>query len=161
MDISKTISHLIDGWPIKVGLAGLLAAAEVHIELLFLFAVLVFIDLFTKWISLSYGFLGDGAQRDLWSCIRTIPAAHRAGVINSNAMKTQFFHKILIYLIVVIGASFADMTFVVLGRTTVWVSLAVGYLAATELLSLLENLNDAGVDGLTNLISIVKSKQGK
>lgn len=159
--LAKTVSNLIDGWPVKVGMAGLLAAAEVHIELLFLFAILVFIDLFSKWIALSYGFLGDGADRDVLTCIKAIPAAHRAGVINSNSMKTRFVEKILVYLFIVISAGIGDYVFIILGKTTLWVSLAVGYLAATEILSILENLNDAGVDGLTNLISLVKSKQGK
>lgn len=158
--IGKTVSNLIDGWPVKIGLAGLLAAAEVHIELLFLFAVLVFIDLLTKWIALSYSFLGDG-QRDIMTCIRTIPAAHRAGIINSNVMKTRFVEKILVYLLIVISSGLGDYVFIILGKTTLWVSLAVGYLSATEILSILENLNDAGIDGLTNLISLVKSKQGK
>ena len=42
----------------------------------------------------------------------------------------------------------------------VLMDLCISYLAASELLSIIENLNDAGVSCLAGLVNIVKKKAG-
>ena len=86
---------------------------------------------------------------------------NRLFVLTKRLYSNRRLKKIFVYLLIVISAGIGDYVFTILGKTTLWVSLAVGYLSATEILSILENLNDAGVDGLTNLISLVKNRQGK
>ena len=50
---------------------------------------------------------------------------------------------------------FADMVLAYLGKPDFFITLAIGYLAASELLSIVENLDEAGVDGLKDLIELL------
>ena len=87
--------------------------------------------------------------------IKAIPLAHRQGVISSDVMKTRFIGKIIVYIIIVISSGFADMVLAYLGKPDFFITLAIGYLAASELLSIVENLDEAGVDGLKDLIELI------
>ena len=87
--------------------------------------------------------------------IKAIPLAHRQGIISSDVMKTRFIGKIIVYIIIVISSGFADMVLAYLGKPDFFITLAIGYLAASELLSIVENLDEAGVDGLKDLIELL------
>ena len=47
------------------------------------------------------------------------------------------------------------MVLAYLGKPDFFIILAIGYLAASELLSIVENLDEAGVDGLKDLIELL------
>ena len=47
------------------------------------------------------------------------------------------------------------MVLAYLGKPDFFITLAIGYLAASELLSIVENLDEAGVDGLKDLIELI------
>ena len=53
----KAVSRLIDGWPFKIAVGGIVALVQFHLELITLFAVLIVIDLLTKWLALAYEFI--------------------------------------------------------------------------------------------------------
>lgn len=55
--------------------AGLLALGAVHVELASLLAVVVVMDLVTKWIALAHGYLKSQRERDsdFLSCLAAIP----------------------------------------------------------------------------------------
>ena len=46
----------------------------------------------------------------------------------------------------------------VLDKPTWAVMTVIGYLVVTELLSIIENLNDAGVEAMSGLVAFVKKK---
>ena len=58
------------------------------------------------------------------------------------------------YFLLVIGALFADWQ----ATTPIFVNLIISYLSATEFLSIVENLNDAGISALSGLINIIKNR---
>jgi hypothetical protein len=119
-----------------------------------LFCVLVIFDLGTKWIALAKQVVPK-ENPSLMEEIKAIPLAHRQGVISSDVMKTRFIGKIIVYIIIVISSGFADMVLAHLGKPDFFITLAIGYLAASELLSIVENLDEAGVDGLKDLIELI------
>ena len=96
----RAICGIPDGWPYKILTGILFIALSKHVMLFTAFAAVVAIDLFAKFIALSYHWLLENKIENpsLLDSIRGIPAAHRARVINSHEMKTQFAGKIFAYL---------------------------------------------------------------
>ena len=82
----RAICSIPDGWPYKILMGILLIAMSKHIMLFTAFAVLVALDLFAKFIALSYHWLIENnvEKPSLVDSIRGIPAAHRARIINSH-----------------------------------------------------------------------------
>lgn len=157
----KAVSRLIDGWPFKIAVGGFIALVQFHLELVTLFSVLIVIDLLTKWLALAYEFIKTESNAPtVIDTIHAMPAAHRAGVISSRQMKNQFLLKMGVYVLVTIVSGIADIMIAAVHHPAVLMELCISYLAASELLSIIENLNDAGVSCLAGLVNIVKRKAG-
>ena len=158
-----TIGHLGENWAVKLaGAAFVGVACSMHAQLLLAFVGLVIIDLITKWIALSKEYLCKKKRRKnptLWQCVTAIPAARKAGYIKSEAMKHRFLGKIVVYLCVVFAGGLADYIMVVMEKPTWAVLLLVGYLSITEMISILENLQDAGVEEAEKLHDILEKKR--
>ena len=92
------------------------------------------------------------------SCILAIPSAHRAGMISSRQMKRQFAGKMVLYILLTVGGGAADRLLASVGRPGLFMEMCVSYLAASEMLSIVENLNDAGVGVLSGLVRKVNRK---
>ena len=75
-------------------------------------------------------------------------------------MKHRFIGKIIVYILCVLAGVLVDVTMLALGQPTWAVPLIVGYLVVTELLSICENLNDAGIEAVQGLINAIKKKEG-
>ena len=116
-----------------------------HFILFMGFILLVFVDCITKWVAISYEFLKEKGVENpsILACIKGTKTARKAGRINSSTMKERGLGKIAIYVIC----------------TPTWmVSLVIGYMVVTEVLSVIENLSDAGVDVLDKLIGKLKGR---
>ena len=139
----KSICNITIGWPVKlVGGAVLLIVAR-HAALLTAFSLLVALDLF-----------GDN-DPSLLDSIKAIPEAHRQRIINSHEMKTQFIGKMIVYILTVIAAALVDF---MIGHLN-FSQIVIAYLASTELLSIIENLDDAGVSAVHDLVGLIKRKR--
>ena len=156
--VGKVFDGLYMGWPYKTMLGIVFLALERHLELFTAFACIVCVDLFAKFIALSYGYLTQSMPEkpSLVDSFKGIPAAHRAGVINSHAMRTQFVEKITVYMLLVVAGALVDF---MLGRSE-FANLVIAYLASSELLSIVENLDDAGVSAVHDLAALVKRRRG-
>lgn len=150
----KAIKNLSDWWILKLGLSGILIELQFHFTVFLLFCLLVILDLSTKWIALAKQVI-EKENPSVWEEIKAIPLAHREGIISSDVMKTRFVCKIMVYIIIVIGSGVADIVLEYVGKPDFFITLAIGYLAASELLSIVENLDEAGVDGLKDLIELI------
>ena len=145
---------------IGAGIVG--AACSMHGQLLLAFVALIVIDLVTKWLALSREYLTKRKRRKtttLWQCVVNIPAARKAGYIKSEAMKHRFLGKIIIYLLIVFAGAAVDNIMVTMQHPTWAVLLMVGYLSVTELISIVENLQDAGVEEAGKLQEILEKKR--
>ena len=135
---------------------------SMHGQLLLAFVGLIVIDLVTKWIALSKEYLVKKKRRKtttFWQCVTSIPAARKAGYIKSEAMKHRFLGKIIVYLLVVFAGALADHIMLTMDKPQWAVLLLVGYLSITELISILENLQDAGVEEAGQLHDILEKKR--
>ena len=135
---------------------------SMHGQLLLAFVGLIIIDLITKWIALSKEFLVKKRRKKVitvWQCVCSIPAARKAGFIKSEAMKHRFLGKIIVYLLVVFAGALADHIMMTMDKPQWAVLLLVGYLSVTELISILENLQDAGVEEAGQLHDILEKRR--
>ena len=158
-----TIGHLGENWAIKfAGAAFMGVACSMHGQLLLAFVGLVIIDLVTKWLALSRQYLTKKKRKKnptLWQCFCNILSARKAGYIKSEPMKHRFLGKVLVYFFVVFAGGLADYIMVVMDKPTWAVLLLVGYLSITELISIVENLQDAGVEEAEKLHDILEKKR--
>ena len=153
---------LYSGWSYKTAMAAIMVVLlHKHAILFYAFSALVVLDCLTKWLAIAHDYLvkqGKTAPTIFQSLI-AIKAARSAGLISSEVMKHRFLGKICIYLLCVMAAASADLIMVELSKPAWAVSTIIGYLTATELLSIVENLNAAGVEAVKGLIDTVKKKR--
>ena len=132
-----------------------------HAVLFIAFSALVFIDCFTRWMSLSYKRLqGMGQTPSVMQIIGGIEAARAEGLISSEVMKHRFVGKLIVYILCVLAAVLVDVCMIALHQPPWAVPLVAGYLVVTELLSICENLNDAGIEAVQGLVNIIKKRRG-
>lgn len=132
-----------------------------HAVLFIAFSALVFIDCFTRWMSLSYKRLqGMGQTPSVMQIIGGIEAARAEGLISSEVMKHRFVGKLIVYILCVLAAVLVDVCMIALHQPPWAVPLVAGYLVVTELLSICENLNDAGIEAVGKIAALVKRRRG-
>lgn len=132
-----------------------------HAVLFIAFSALVFIDCFTRWMSLSYKHLqGMGQTPSVMQIIGGIEAARAEGLISSEVMKHRFVGKLIVYILCVLAAVLVDVCMIALHQPPWAVPLVAGYLVVTELLSICENLNDAGIEAVGEIAALVKRRRG-
>lgn len=151
---------LWDHFPFKsfTGVILLWVGRQAGMFMVFMF--LVFMDCFTRWMAISYGRLAakKANSPSLMDAILSIPAARREGLITSRVMKKQGVEKLILYHLCVLTAAGADYLLSLSGSYSFLSGAVVSYLAVTEALSIVENLSDAGVDGLEKLAQQVRKR---
>lgn len=153
---------LYSGWSYKTAMAAIMVVLlHRHAILFYAFSALVVLDCLTKWLAIAHDYLVKQGKTEptIFQSLIAIKAARSAGLISSEVMKHRFLGKICIYLLCVMAAASADLIMIELSKPAWAVSTIIGYLTATELLSIVENLNAAGVEAVKGLIDIVKKKK--
>lgn len=163
--IIESWNSLIDSFVLKALLSGAAAVAIwligiKHVQILGVFILLVFIDLFTKWAAISYQMLIDeyGYDKDqiaVWEKYRAIPLAFEKGLISSRYMRKGFVFKVATYVAATMAAVlFDEMS----GQRQFAVSLVWLYLGSCEFLSIMENLRDGGNAMLGKFLDLIRTK---
>ena len=159
-DIANTLKNLTHDMVLKLLASSILVALFYHAVLFAMFGAMVFLDLFSRWLALSHQYLVTHKQEaTLIDCFLGIKKAHKAGLISSYVMRKTFFSKMITYLILIIGASIVDYMIKGAGGGVMAVSLVITYLSMTELLSIVENLDEAGVSAMHDLIDLIKGRR--
>lgn len=159
-DIANTLKNLTHDMVLKLLASSILVALFYHAVLFAMFGAMVFLDLFSRWLALSHQYLVTHKQEaTLIDCFLGIKKAHKAGLISSYVMRKTFFSKMITYLILIIGASIVDYMIKGTDRSVMAVSLVITYLSMTELLSIVENLDEAGVSAMHDLIDLIKGRR--
>lgn len=159
-DIANTLKNLTHDMVLKLLASSILVALFYHAVLFAMFGTVVFLDLFSRWLALSHQYLVTHKQEaTLIDCFWGIKKAHKAGLISSYVMRKTFFSKMMTYLLLIIGASIVDYMIKGSGGSVMAVSLVITYLSMTELLSIVENLDEAGVSAMHDLIDLIKGRR--
>lgn len=158
-------NSLTDSFILKAILSGAAAIAIwvigiKHVQILGVFILLVFVDLFTKWAAIAYQMLIDeyGYDKDqiaVWEKYRAIPIAFEQGKISSRYMRKGFVFKVATYVAATMAAVlFDEMS----GQRQFAVSLVWLYLGSCEFLSIMENLRDGGNAMLGKFLDLIRTK---
>lgn len=159
--VAHTWGQLSTLWGGKLVAGSILGIAlSAHAYLLLLFVALVVLDLLTKWLEIARTYLKERQDADtsLYHALFSVGAAHRAGYIRSDVMKHRFLGKICVYLLFTFAAAVVDISLGILSAPRFALVLTVGYLMVTEFLSILENLQAAGVEMAQGLHDLVERK---
>ena len=161
------MKDLLTEWQGKIVLTiGAVLATEtfhLHAALLACFGVLEFLDLFSRWLAISFEMLQEGdphAHPSLWLCLKSIPEARRQRRINSARMREAFFSKMIKWVVLIGGSAAADYMLKLTGQSMKVLTVVVSYISATEVLSVLENLGSAGVKDASRLVELINLKLG-
>ncbi len=158
--MTEYVKNLWQWFPLKVcgGLA--LTGMENQVWTVGAFFLLIFLDCFTRWLAISGAYLqGKGVEKpSLWEEIQALPAARRKGLICSSTMKRRGTQKLILYNICLITASAADFLISISFMDMKLVDMVMSYLAMTEFLSIVENLSDAGVASMEELLKRVRNE---
>ena len=100
------------------------------------------------------------AAPSLWQALRALRAAHRAHYISSKEMRRGVVHKILSDIAVVLSAAVLDFMLVHVQSPGFATGLVMGYLAMTEFVSIMENLQDSGVVEAGAFAALVSRRGG-
>ncbi len=95
-------------------------------------------------------------QPTILQSVLNLRKARREGAISSEVMKHRFLGCRISNLCP--SAAVVDMVMSKLNQPYWAVTLVIGYLVATELLSIIENLSGAGVSQITSLVDLIKKK---
>ena len=158
-------NSLTDSFLLKVILSGAGAVGMwlihiKHVQILGVFILLVFVDLFSKWAAIAYRMLVDEYKYNadeiaVWEKYRAIPLAFDKGLISSRYMRKGFVFKVATYVAATLAAVlFDEMS----GQKQFAVSLVWLYLGSCEFLSIMENLRDGGNVMLGKFLDLVKTK---
>lgn len=161
------MKDLLSEWQGKVVLTvGAVVATEtfhLHAMLLACFGVLEFLDLFSRWLAISFEMLQEDdphSHPSLWLCFKSIPEARRQKRINSARMREAFFSKMIKWVVLIGGSAAADYMLKLTGQSMKILVVVVSYISATEVLSVLENLGAAGVKDASRLVELINLKLG-
>ena len=162
------MKDLLTEWQGKLVLTlGAVLATEtfhLHAMLLACFGVLEFLDLFSRWLAISFEMLQEDdphSHPSLWLCFKSIPEARRQRRINSARMREAFFSKMIKWVVLIGGSAAADYMLKLTGQGNMKILVVVvSYISATEVLSVLENLGAAGVKDASRLVELINLKLG-
>ena len=158
--MTEHVKNLWQWFPLKVCGGLVLTGVENQVWTVGAFFLLIFLDCFTRWLAISGAYLhGKGVEKpSLWEEIQALPAARREGLICSSTMKRRGTQKLILYNICLLTASAADYLISISFMDMKLVDMVMSYLAMTEFLSIVENLSDAGVASMEELLKRVRNE---
>ena len=166
--ILKYAISLTNNWQVKFICAGILTTALNFVQgpygtILDAFFWLIVIDIATRWIAIGYKYLLDKGvtkeQITIFDKIQAIILAFDEKILTSKIMLWGFFGKFVLFAILLFASSHIDHVLLGLGIPLNFavVKFMLAYICYNEILSVAENLRDAGNDHMDKLIEILNA----
>lgn len=166
--ILKYAISLTNNWQVKFICAGVLTTALNFVKgpygtILDAFFWLIVIDIATRWIAIGYKYLLDKGvtkeQITMFDKIQAIVLAFDEKILTSKIMLWGFFGKFVLFAILLFASSHIDHVLLGLGIPLNFavVRFMLAYICYNEILSVAENLRDAGNDHMDKLIEILNA----
>lgn len=157
--------RISEDWPSKIAATAIVIVFsdyfQVHFQILLIFIALEILDICTKFLALGhkvYLARHPKSTPTISQSFRSISAAHLCGEINSKTMREKFIEKIIFYIVTIGISAAGDWALSLIHKPDLLFSLVVTYICATEFLSVLENLNDAGISMAGAMLKFVKDR---
>lgn len=159
---------LVKHWHIKFIGAGVLTTLLSFVQgtygtILDAFFWLIVLDIATRWVAIGYQYLIDkGIQKEkITTCdkIKAIVLAFDEKILTSKIMLWGFLGKYVLFAILLIASRHIDLVLVGLGLPLEFavVKFMLAYICYNEILSVAENLRDAGNKHLDKLIELLNA----
>ena len=169
MDIKMHLESIADCLPMSIAtsVATYLFSSSlgIHLEMYLIFAVIVCLDVLTRWLACSHQLwklLYPQSPSTLYDCFRLLLQSRRLRFFDSNRMRNGFKSKMITYFILMLASGLADWMISAYGGKGYMLTLVVYILTATEFISCLENLEEAGVGSVaSDLKKIIKGRKDK
>ena len=166
--ILKYAISLTNNWQVKFICAGILTTALNFVQgpygtILDAFFWLIVIDIATRWIAIGYKYLLDKGvtkeQITIFDKIQAIILAFDEKILTSKIMLWGFFGKFVLFAILLFASSHIDHVLLGLGIPLNFavVKFMLAYICYNEILSVAENLRDAGNEHMDKLIEILNA----
>ena len=166
LNIQKALESLCDHLPAKIVGSVVISSLTDIGSLLAIFCGMEFLDLFSKWISLSHDYWVNTYGQEftdkhgcLWLYVKWIPECRRFRYINSSAMKNQFTSKMLTYTILILVCALADSSVKRVGGVAFISTIGISMISLTEALSIVENLASANIGIADSIKGILQKKK--
>lgn len=157
----KNLQSIFEYFETKVAAAAVsLVFSDDLLILLVLFLVLEVLDIFTRCIAESARLYKDMYNKtaDLYTYCLFLRQAHRFRYIHSRELRHGFLSKMLTYMLLLLLAATTDAALSCAQSQRIALTVVVTILATTELLSSLENLNEANVSITTKVLEKLRKK---
>ena len=164
----KALLSLADNWPVKFIGSGILLTIQDfldsnHATIITAYFWLIAIDVATRWLAIGYRYLVDGvadvSQITTVDKIKAIILAFDQRIITSKIMLWGFAGKYMVFLVLIGAAVHADSILGRMGIAIPWpvLKFVLAYIVYNELLSICENLRDAGNGKLDKLVELLNT----
>lgn len=162
----NTLKSVAEQAPAKLaataGVTTLTNAMGVHIQICILFVTVLLLDLFTRYIAQAAKLWHDlypqtpGTVYDYW---KFRVQARKWRYFRSDEMRKKFISKCGTYAIILLVFSVCDVAMLIARSQAFLVSLGTIFLACTESISILENLQECGVKEAAALLTIINKRK--
>ena len=169
MDLKVHLESIAESLPVSMGVSAITyvftSSLGIHLEMFFIFALLVCLDILTRWLACSHKLwlsLYPQSPSSLYDCFRLLWQSRRLRFFDSGRMRSGFKGKMITYFILMLASGASDHMIGTYGGKGYMLTLVVYILTATEFISCLENLEEAGVGSVaSDLKKIIKGRKDK
>lgn len=163
------LENIFENLPFSCGISilsyVLTSSLGIHLEMFLIFAIIVCLDILTRWLACSHELwtrLYPQTPSTLYDCFRLLGQSRELRFFDSNRMRSGFKSKMITYFILVFGSGASDWMIQTYGGKGYMLTLVIYILTATEAISCLENLEEAGVGSIaSDLKKIIKGRKDK
>lgn len=160
--LKNVIEHAPEKLAASAGVTTLVNAMGVHFQISILFIVVLVLDLLTRYIAQAAKLWHDlypqtpGTVYDYW---KFRVQARKWRYFRSDEMRKKFISKCGTYAIILLVFSVCDVAMIIGRSQPFLVSLGTLFLACTESISILENLQECGVKEAQQLLAIINKRK--
>ena len=169
MDIKMHLESIIEGLPVSMGVSAITyvftSSLGIHLEMFLIFAILVCLDILTRWLACSATLLKalyPQSSSTLYDCFLLMWQSRRWRFFDSTRMRKGFKSKMLTYILLMLASGATDWMVSTYGGRGYTLLITVYILTATELISCMENLEETGcVSVASELKKLFKARKDK
>ena len=158
----QTLKSVFSNLPAKIGFSIVTFATGVHAQLVVLFSLMAFMDVFTRWCACAAALWKDlypNTPGSFWKYFKFLRQAHRWRYFRSEKMRDQFISKIGTYTVIIIICALGDTAMSISRGIPFLLTVGVSILSCTEAISCLENLNECNISIAKEIVALVRRRK--
>ena len=164
----STIKSVTAHLPAKLATSAMVVAMAdsmgTHLLLVGIFIILEFLDILTRYIAQSaklWKAMYPQTPGTVWQYFKFRTQARKWRYYKSEVMRNKSISKVFTYAVILFCTALCDLAMQIAHGPAFLLTIITGILCCTELLSCLENLDEAGVNVAKELMAIVKARKEK